>query len=384
MTRTYGLVVVGASVAAEALASRLRELGDEREILVVDADPRMPYERPPLSKSYLVSPADTEIDVEWPPTVPVTVARAVALDPVKRELTLEVAASGSTRVVSFERLVIATGAVPIHLPFEPDGVLALRTALDADQLRAGAGVGTRVGIIGAGAIGVELATSLRRVGSEVVVFDKAAGPLERLLAGHLGAEVTRWLEESGIECRWNVDIAKISGSGGQWIVSLADGEDLRFDTLISAIGARPAVAWLAESGLLTEQQLVCDAIGRVLVDGVPSDRIFAAGDVVTRQRIDGSRSRTESWSAAAEQGARLAEHLAGHDSGELETPYFWTDVAGRRVQVLGDLPPGGTLATEFENPERDAIVYKVVDSTGATGYIAVNAPAKIAMLRAAA
>jgi len=384
VTQTYGLVVVGASVAAEALISRLRELGDEREVLVVDADPRMPYERPPLSKSYLVSPADTAIDVEWPPGVPVTVARAVALDPVQRQLTVEVAASGTTRTVGFEQLVIATGAEPIHLPFEPDGVLALRTALDADQLRAGAGVGKRIGIIGAGAIGVELATSLRQMGSEVVVLDKAAGPLERLLAGHLAAEVTRWLQESGIECRWNVDIAEISGSGGQWVVSLADGDELRFDSLISAIGARPTIAWLAESGLLTEGQLVCDEIGRVIVDGLPNDHICAAGDVVTRLASDGSLSRTESWSAAAEQGARLAEQLAGHTPGEPEMPYFWTDVAGRRVQVLGNLPRGGALTTEFENPERDAVVYKVADSTGATGYIAVNAPAKIAMLRAAA
>lgn len=384
MTRIYGLVVVGASVAAEALASRLRELGDDREMLVVDADPRMPYERPPLSKGYLLSPGDTEIDVEWPETVAVTAARAVALDPSTRQLTLEMSETGATEIVRFTQLVIATGAEPIHLPFEPDGVLALRTARDADQLRAGAGVGTRIGVIGAGAIGVELATSLRRMGSEVVVLDKAAGPLERLLAGHLSEEVTRWLQESGIECRWNVDIEKISGAGGKWIVQLGDGETVRVDTLISAVGARPTVAWLADSGLLTHGQLVCDPLGRVLVNDAPCEGIFAAGDVVTRLGVDGSLSRTESWSAAAEQGAHLAEHICGKSSAEPETPYFWTDVAGRRVQVLGTLPRGGELTIEFENPDREAVLYKVTDSTGVTGFIAINAPAKIAMLRAAA
>jgi len=377
------LVVVGASVAAEALVARLRELGHEGEILVIDRDPRMPYERPPLSKLYLTRPQDTDITVEWDAGTPVLAAEALALHPGEKRLDLRVDGSEETQSVRFGRLVIATGATPIRLPIEPEGVLRLRTADDSAKIRAAAQPGCRVGIIGAGAIGAELATSLRQNGAEVVLMDKADRPLERLLVGHLAADVTSWLQAVGIDCRWAVDIQRIAGSPGDWTVVLGDGTVLAFDALVSAVGARPITEWLNESELLTDGQLVCDSEGRVLTAAGPATDIYGIGDVVTRQLDSGERMRTESWTAAAEHGARLADLLLSRRATDPELSYFWTDVAGRKVQVLGSLHRDGSIEVEFENPARGAIVYRVTGSDGSEGWIGVNAQPKIAMLRMA-
>ena len=375
------IVVVGASVAAEAFATRLGELGCDRELLVVDRDARMPYERPPLSKLYLTDPESAEIGVEWDERVPVTVAEAVAVDPEAKTVTLN-AASGSARTVEYGTLVIATGASPIEVPGWPRDMLQLRTADDADRLRGALDEGVRLGIIGAGAIGAELATSARALGAEVVLLDKADRPLERLLAGHLGGDVTAWLQDLGVECRWEANISAIEGAPGGWSVSLEGGaEVLAFDVLVSAVGAHPAVEWLASSGLLSDGQLLCDDAGRVVTaDGVRDD-VYGIGDVVTRQLPDGSRLRTESWTAAAEHGVRLAERLMGAEPTAPEAPYFWTDVAGRKVQVLGTIDRDGAIAVEFENPARGAVLYSVVGADGTEGWVGVNAQPKIAMLR---
>ena len=381
----YDLVVVGASVAAEALAARLRELAFEGSVLVVDRDERMPYERPPLSKAFLTAPDDTEIDVDWE-TTDVVIGTASDVEPAAKRLRVERASTGESTSVEYGTLVIATGASPVRLPIEPDGVLHLRTVADSEQIRAAAAAGSRVGIIGAGAIGAELATSLSANGAEVVLLDKADRPLERLLAGHLGADVTSWLTDRGITCRLGVDITGIAATPAGWTVALAvgagaDDELLQFDVLISAVGARPITGWLEGSGLLTDGQLVCDETGQVITADGRIPAVYGIGDVVTRQDASGMRSRTESWSAAVEQGRTLGTQLAGEPAEETELPYFWTDVAGRKVQVLGTPTRDGAIDVIFENPDRGAVLYTVTGNDGTIGWIGVNAPAKIAMLR---
>lgn len=379
----YDLVVVGASVSGEALISKLREFGYARRVLVIDRDSRMPYERPPLSKRYLSQPELADIAVEWAPGFEVTEAEAISLDPAARQVMVRFPGEVQDRPVSYERIVIATGADPIRLPIEPEGVLRLRTVEDADRIRKAATVvNARVGIIGAGAIGVELATSLRALGSEITVLDKANWPLERLLAGYLGSEVTQWLESSGITCRWGVDIAEISGEPGRWSVRLGSGEVLHFEVLLSAVGARPSVEWLESSGLLTDDRLVCDASGRVLAQGGTREHEFGIGDVVTRKLEDGSFGRTENWTAAAEQGAQLADRLLGLEAPGPECPYFWTDIGERKVQILGTLQAGNELEIEHENPERAQALYRV-GGQETDGWIGINAQGLIARRRMA-
>lgn len=374
------IVLVGASTAGEAFVSRLRELGHEGDIVVVDRDARMPYDRPPLSKGYLTDPDDTDIDVDWADGTNIVVAEATGVDPAAKVLTLT-EADGSAQEIAFDTLVIAAGATPMSLPIEREGVLHFRSVEDSELIRAAAGEGSRVGIIGAGAIGSEIATSLSHNGAEVVLLDKADRPLERLLVGYLGADVTSWLQSTGVECRWGVDIERITGAPGEWTVDLGDGSQLGFDVLVSAVGVRPTIAWLSESGLLTAGELLCDGEGRVIAERGPQPDIYAIGDVVTRALPSGGTARTESWTAAKEHGAQLAERLSGAPVTPDELPYFWTDVAGRKIQVLGTIRREGSIEVEFEGSSRGGIVYRVNGDDGTTGWIGVNAPARIAVLR---
>jgi len=380
---TIPLVVVGGSVATTAFIERMRELGNADPITVVDADPDAPYDRPPLSKHrYLIEARAEEIALDWS-DLDVTMVRsqAVGVDWLGHLLQVR-DEHGQPRDISYGRLVIATGASPARLPIEPPNTVVLRSAADARHVRTATADNQSVIIIGAGAIGVELASSLASSGSQVRLLDRAAGPLERLLAGHLAAETTTWLEEAGIVCRWGVGIAGIGRAENEWEVELDGGECLRADVLISAVGARPAVDWLSDSQLLTDGVLLADDRGRVTTpNGLASD-IYAIGDVVTRLLPDGTRERTESWAAARQHGTHLAEVLSGAESQRAPAQYFWTEVAGRIIQIVGVLQPNAKLEVVATNPERRSVLYRVTGGPGeADAWIGVNAQPLIARIQ---
>lgn len=373
------LVVVGASVATTAFLERMRELGDSRPITVVEGDPDAPYDRPPLSKSFLLGGDIEDIAVDWTGLGANRVnGWATGTWPAGKVLSIR-NDKGGERELEYGQLVIATGATPVRLAIEPADTLTLRSAEDARRLRARASAGQRVTIIGAGAIGVELASSLTMRGSHVVLLDRAPGPLERLLSGHLAADVTQWLTTAGVDCRWGAGIGAIQRLRTGWRVELADGTRLDSDVLLSAVGARPSVGWLAGTTLLTDGLLLADERGRVTnAGGVVPDH-FAIGDAVSRRYPDGTTERSESWAAARLHGARLAEELCGALSEPGPRPYFWTEVAGRKVQVVGSLRPGMSLQVEFENPERGSVLYRASDGV-AEAWIGVNAQPRIARL----
>lgn len=375
---TRHLVVVGGSVAATAFIERLREVGVDDHVVVIDPDPHAPYDRPPLSKHYLVEGEPADIAVDWR-DLDVELIRAEAMGLDLESQTIRTRAASGEGSVPFERLVIATGALPVRLPFEPPDTLTLRSADDAHLLRAAVRPGEHVAIIGAGAIGVELASSFAAQGVRVTLLDRALGPLERLLAGHLATELTKWLEEAGVRCVWNAGIMAVTHTDDGWSIQLKGQPDMRPDVVISAVGSRPAVGWLAESGALTGGALLVDEGGAVLIDGRASETVFAVGDVASRT-VGNVISRTESWEAARQQASDVASHFADVDREPDSLAYFWTEVAGRKVQVVGLLDPAAAPALEFENPERAALLYKVEGSRG-PAWIGINAQPRIARLR---
>ncbi|WP_311258466.1 NAD(P)/FAD-dependent oxidoreductase [Microbacterium sp. WCS2018Hpa-9] len=377
---TGPLVVVGASVATTAFIERLRELSWTDPVRVIDSDPDAPYDRPPLSKHYLIDGEVEDIAVDWTDLdVELTRGRATGVDAVGATVTVE-HPDGTEEVVPFGRLVLATGALPVRLPIEPEETTVLRSAADARSLRARTSAGESVVVIGAGAIGVELASSLAARGSRVSLLDRASGPLERLLAGHLKEETSRWLSEAGIDCHWEADISRISAVEGGWVVELADGAELCGDVLISAVGARPAVEWLRESGLLTGGALVVDDEGRVIADGTALPNVFGIGDAISFRGLDGALCRTESWAEARQHGTRLAENISGSEPQAAPLPYFWTEIAGRKLQVVGTLRMGAVTSLEMENPDRRAALYRVGDEGAEPAWIGVNAQPRIAKL----
>lgn len=337
------IVIVGASLAGVRAAETLRSAGYEETITVVGAETSMPYDRPPLSKKFLVGeweadrimlrkPADFEaLRLEWR-----LGQRATALDAARSTITID-----GGEELSYDGLIIATGGAVRRLPFQGEmaGVHCLRTVQDASALRDDLVEGARVVIIGAGFIGLEAAATATQRGAAVTVLEGLPAPLIRALGEQMGSAVGDVHIRHGVQVRCGVRIEGFEGTDRVTGVRLDGGEVVPADVVVVGIGVAPATEWCDTDGLTIRDGIVCD---EYLCAGPPT--VFAAGDVArwpnalfTDVEPD---MRVEHWTNAAEQGAIAARNLLARMNGsELEAysavPFFWSDQFDARIQCLG-------------------------------------------------
>lgn len=333
-------VVVGAGLAGAKAAETLRTEGYDGRVVLVGDEPRRPYERPPLSKEYLrgekgfddaaVHPAafyeEQEIELR-------TATTAVGLDPRAGELRLS-----SGEALAYDRLLLATGAVARRLPVrgaDLAGVHTLRTAEDADALRAVIGAGTRLVVVGAGWIGSEVAASARQMGAEVAMVDVAAVPLEAALGREVGAVYRDLHAAHGVALHLGAGVEAFEGARGLEAVRLADGRTLEAELAVVGIGAAARTELAAAAGLALEG-------GGVAVDehlAASAAGVFAAGDVASAFHPRyGTRIRLEHWSAALNQGPAAAHGMLGRHVAYERTPYFYSDQYDLGMEYRGYAP----------------------------------------------
>ncbi|MFD5936697.1 NAD(P)/FAD-dependent oxidoreductase [Streptomyces sp. NPDC060333] len=325
-----GVVIVGAGMAGVQTAVALREQGYTGPVTLLGAEPHQPYDRPPLSKAVLLGKAeDSAFDVDFEGLdirlrlgTEVTGLRAGA-----RELDTEAGP------VPYEALVLATGAEPLTLPGSEGvrGVHLLRTLDDAARLRPVLAAAPAVVVVGAGWIGAEFATAAREAGCAVTVVEAA----DRVLAGALPAEVGeamgRWYAQAGATLLTGARVASVEPGR----VLLTDGRELPAGAVIVGIGARPATAWLADSGidLGPDGSVTADAWLRTSLEDV-----YAVGDCASFPSARyGTRLLVHHWDNAL-QGPRVvaADILSGGtDRAYDPVPYFWSEQFGRFVQYAG-------------------------------------------------
>lgn len=347
--RLTNVVVVGASLAGLHTIKALRRHGFTGQITCIGDERWPPYDRPPLSKEVLAGSrgfestrlcSRSEIDdlhVEWLLGTP-----AQYLDCDQHAVHL---ASG--RSISFDRLVVATGASPVNLAGAAllPRCFTLRTLDDAIALRAAALEAQHVAIIGAGFIGLEVAATLSST-TRVEVVEAAPYPLARTPLGEsFGRYLWRMHEEHGValRCDTRVDRLNDDSDPAQSGVVLADGSLLQADLVLVAVGIRPNTAWLDDSGLVLDDGVVCDEYGRSSVDDV-----FAVGDVSRWFAPNmGRHIRHEHWSVAIDQADIVAKYLLTRTDAEApirrEAPYFWSDQYGTRTQYAGHASAGDTI-----------------------------------------
>ncbi len=330
------IVVVGASLAGHSAAHALRRLGYAGRLTVVGAESWRPYQRPPLSKGLLAGDlsiercylrVDTALDADW------RLGReARRLDIVRREIELD----GGERV-TFDGLVIATGARPRRLRGVDDAeVCALRTLDDCialrEQLDRGA---THIAIVGAGFIGCEVAATLRKRGLDVTLIDIDAVPMQRVLGPALGAVALGLHRSHGIRCEMGVGVANVRAGGQKKFIALSDGRTIEADLVLVGVGAEPVVEWLADSGVVLDDGVLCDSTCAV----AGTDRIVAAGDVARWDNpLFGMTMRTEHWDNAIAQGEAAARTLLAAPGQALpytSVPLFWSDQYDWKLQMLG-------------------------------------------------
>lgn len=336
------VVIVGAGVAGTQSAEALRQGGYDGALTIVGAERQAPYHRPPLSKKLLTGKVH-RAGVDLAPQCDIAArvlrgASALKLDLSAR--TVHVRDDDRDLALPFDGLVIATGAVPREWPGGPvpDGVLLLRTVEDCLAIRERLASRPRVVVVGGGFIGAEVAASCRSIGLDVVLVEKASGPL----LPALGKEVApRWAElhrRHGVDLRVGVGVEGFEGNGRVRAVRLTDGSRVPADLVVVGLGVTPATDWLDGSGLRVDDGVICDACG-VAEGSTPDAPVVAAGDVARWWHPLYERHlRTEHWDDAGRQGAAAARTLLAGPQGAQphdELPYFWSDQYDVKLQMLG-------------------------------------------------
>lgn len=332
-----GVVIVGAGHAGGSAAALLRQNGYAGPITLVGEEPLAPYQRPPLSKAWLkgeVGAADLllrpaafydERDIALRLSTRVT-----AIDPVARSVTLDDGAR-----LSYDTLILATGSRLRRLPApgaDLPGVLELRSAADAERIRAALGPGRRLAVIGGGYVGLEVAASARALGAEVTVFEREPRLLARVASPELSAYFADLHRAHGVRVETGAGIAALEARDGRvGAVTLDDGRRFDCDVAVVGIGALAESSLAAAAGVDCNDGIVVDDACRTSIDG-----IHAIGDCTRRPVPRYGRSlRLESVPNALEQAKQVAAHLSGKPAPKVEAPWFWSDQYDTRLQIAG-------------------------------------------------
>lgn len=375
--------IIGGGLAGSTAAHLLATAGEGVEVTVVDEDPDSPYDRPPLTKRLFQDQFDAAAQPAWAATKDLQWLhdRVLTIDPNGPTVHLE-----SGTVLMPDAVVMATGGRPRRQSSDMWGFACIRTAADARWVRERVlSMPSATAIIeGAGPLGCELATSLNLRGVPVTLVEADRLPMRRLLGPEIGAEVATWAMEAGVDLRLERHILAVDRSStGRYAIELSDGQRLDVSVALSAIGMTPASELVAGWASADSRGIHCDARGRVLAeDGAPYDTVYAIGDVAAVSHpVKGTLLHLESWTNASEQGAAVAAELLGRTPPILGRPYFWTEVFGRRVQVLGRVPMEATSRVLLADyPEANGAVYRFDGDGVPAAWVAVNAPRDFAMI----
>src|SRR6266487_1529566 len=348
MSKLNRIVILGAGAAGLTTAESLRRLGFEGKILMVHAESTPPYDRPPLSKQVLAgtwapekvllrSPAALEkLALDWHHGV-----QASRLDVAGHRVELS-----DGKLLEFDAAVIATGVAPRCLASGHDlqGVFVLRTLDEALALRHALASGKRLVVVGGGFLGLEAAATARQLGLEVEVIEPLPVCLQGPLGRTIGERVMHLQTTHGVRLRNGIGVHRLIGdqqqgnSGAVTGVELQDGTRVPADVVLVAIGAQPAIDWLAGSGVSLQNGIVCNAFCEAAPD------IYAAGDVASWYHpYLGRHVRLEHRMNATEQGQAVARNILGSRQPFTPMPFFWSDQFDVKIQMYGSASRGAEL-----------------------------------------
>ena len=347
-------VIVGAGLAGAKAVETLREEGFTGPVVLIGEEAERPYERPPLSKDYLLGKAERESifvhPADWYREHDVDLRLGTAVTSIDRAAHEVVLADGSR--VGYAKLLLTTGSSPRRLQVSgahQAGVQYLRTARDSDQIKAAIAGASRVVVIGAGWIGLETAAAARTAGAEVAIVEMAELPLLRVLGPEVARVFADLHRDHGVDLRLGVQLDDITGTGGRADgVQLSDGTQISADVVIVGVGISPNTELAEAAGLDVGDGVKTDASLRT-----SDPDIYAAGDVACAHHpFLGTGVRVEHWANALNQPQTAAKAMLGQDVAYDLLPYFYTDQYDLGMEYSGYVAPGSHDEVVFRGDKR--------------------------------
>jgi len=328
------VVVIGAGQAGASCVAKLRNGGFDGQITLIGAEPCPPYQRPPLSKGYLLGDMSLERLFLRPEAFYAdqgitlkTDCRVTAIDPEARVL------STTEGEVAYDELVLATGSLPRRLPAaiggDLDGVFTVRDLADVDAMAPRFVKGAKVLIVGGGYIGLEAAAVAAKLGLEVTLVEMADRILQRVAAPETSDYFRALHEGHGVTLREGVGLERLLGEGHVTGARLSDGTEIAADFVITGVGIEPDIALAKAAEIEIDNGIKVDAQGRTNMPG-----IWAAGDC-TSFPYRGGRIRLESVPNAIDQAEVVAENILGAGKEYVAKPWFWSDQYDVKLQIAG-------------------------------------------------
>jgi len=341
MTTSSTFAIVGGGLAGAKAAEALRDKDFDGHVVLFAAEEHLPYERPPLSKEFLLGKkqlADfTAASSSWYRDHHVELqlgTEVSAIDPDAHTVSLP-----DDTTVGYDKLLLATGSTPRKPPIpgaDADGVHYLRTIDDARALNSLLTEGASLAIVGAGWIGLEVAAGARERGAAVTVVETADVPLMGALGREAGEVFAAMHRDHGVDLRLGATVDEITTSGGKATgLKLGDGSTVTADAVLVAVGAAANIQLAEQAGLAIGN-------GGVLVDAslcTSNPDIFAVGDIAAAEHpVFGTRIRTEHWANALKQPVVAAAGMLGKPQEYTELPYFFTDQYDLGMEYVGHAP----------------------------------------------
>lgn len=328
------IVILGAGQAAASMAARLRANGHDGPLTVIGAESAAPYQRPPLSKAYLLGEMGVERLVlrapEWWQEQGIELRleeRAVSIDRARRKVVTD------RGEAEYDALALTLGAAPRRLPAEIGGDLpgvhVIRNLSDVDQMAPEMQPGRRLVVIGGGYIGLEAAAVARKLGLEVTLVEAAPRILGRVAAPETADMIRELHRAHGVEIIESVAVERLTGSDRVTGVALGDGRILPADLVVTGIGIMPETALARDAGLTLDNGIAANEYGQ------SSDpTIWAAGDCASFP-WRGGRVRLESVGNAIDMAEAVADNILGAAAPYTAKPWFWSDQFDAKLQIAG-------------------------------------------------
>lgn len=346
----YRYLIVGGGMTADAAAHGIRELDGDGTIGLISAESDPPYNRPPLTKGLWKGEALESI---WRKTGDAAVDLRLGRRVMALDLPTKTIVDDRGDRHSYEKLLLATGAVPRRLPFGGDAVIYYRGLDDYRRVRHVADKGGTVVVIGGGFIGSEIAAGLAMNGCKVSMFFPEDGIGARIFPADLARFLVGYYREKGVDMKPGEQVGDIASSGGSVLVSTKSGMKINADAVIAGVGVAPETDLAKAAGLAVEDGIIVDEHLRTSMPNV-----FAAGDVARFMSPQlGRRMRVEHEDNALTMGRAAGRAMAGDKAAYEHLPFFYSDLFELGYEAVGETDSRLEIVADWKTPFKEGVVY---------------------------